>query len=428
MKKSAKKRNEDYYQKSKLYLKIQRDLKDQQIDKSLSEIKTLTKDQLKDLSIDDQILTEIFSSENNLQSDQSDPVIEEDNNSSNESISEKYIEETNNEETKTETETETETETKTENTIEEYSGIDVVYPNWKNKLIENTIPYMERNGEIDLVIEQAIDSEKILNLCGESGIGKTLLCKTIAQRLQSPLIFVGCHDNLTSDDLEGSIQLLPNDKKEIQTKYVLGGIAQAIHCANNSKTKMSVLVFDEINTLLPNVQKILNNRTNFKEGIEINSIGLKLKLKEGCKIIALATQNPAHYNGTYPLNTELLSKILALEMEDLDEKLIIQLVKRNFKDLLSSELIENVIQFKNTMSNNHRNGKLDKGIDTREIISFCFSYKKGIENKRKPEIALRNSCHLNFYAKYSTSGKPDQTKIAKETIESCFGITELKVM
>ncbi len=423
MTKSAKDRNSDYYEKSKLYLKIQRDLKDQQIVKSLSEIKTLTKDELKELSIDESILNQIFANDNNSQSDQTD--LENDSSNDQNENSNADIENANENET---TETEIQTETKTNDQIKDYSGIDVVYPNWQNKLQENNIPYMERSGELDLIIEQALGSEKILNLCGESGIGKTLLCKTIAQKLKSPLIFVGCHDNLTSDDLEGSIQLLPNDKKEIQTKYVLGGIAQAIHCANNSQTKKAVLVFDEINTLLPNVQKILNNRTNFKEGIEINSIGLKLKLNPECEIICLATQNPAHYNGTYPLNTELLSKIQALEMQDLDDKEIIMLVQKNYKDLLSSELIEQLIQFKNTMVNHHKNGKLDKGIDTREIIAFCMSYKKGIDSKRKPDEALKNSLHLNFYAKYSTSGKPDQTKIALETIESCFGITDLKVM
>ena len=421
-KKSAKKRNEDFYNKSKSYLKVQRILKDNGSLKSLSEIKSLTKEQLTDLKIDNEILKLIFVSDDNLQSDNVE--IEKQNSS------DEQTEQTTQTDQPTQTEQTTQTDQSITDQLDQYTNetIDIVYPDWKNKLVQRTIPYMERKNEIEIVIDYTEDTDKITTLCGESGIGKTLLCKTIAKKLNSPLIFVGCHDNITSDDLEGSIQLLPNKNKEIQTKYVLGGIAQAIHCANNSPTKRSVLVFDEINTLLPQVQKILNNRTNFKEGIEINSIGLRLSLKDDCKIICLATCNPAHYNGTYPLNSELLSKIKCVYMEDLADKEIITLIKTNFKDLLSSELIENVIQFKNLMSNAHRDGKLDRGIDTREVMSFCFDYKTGLDKKRSHDESLKLACHLNFFGKYSTTGHEDQIKFCTETIESCFGITDLKVM
>jgi len=426
-KKSAKKRNEDYYNKSKLYLKIQRDLKDNNIDKSLSELKTLTKDELKDLHIDDQILKEIFASGIKSQSDQS--VKSKIKSSETKTDYEKEIEQSN-EQTKQTTDQITQTTDQITEQLNELTKdhIDIVYPNWKNKMITKSIPYMERHNEIEIIIDHSENTDKITTLCGESGIGKTLLTKTIAKKLNSPLVFVGCHDNITSDDLEGSIQLLPNTAKDIQTKYVLGGIAQAIHCANNSDTKTCVLVFDEINTLLPQVQKILNNRTNFKEGIEINSIGLKLSLKDDSKIICLATCNPAHYNGTYPLNSELLSKIKCVFMEDLEDKEIITLIKSNFKDLLSSELIENVIQFKNLMSNAHKDGRLDRGIDTREVMSFCLDYKTALDKKRSDDQALKLACHLNFFGKYSTTGHDDQIKFCSETIESCFGITDLKVI
>ena len=421
--KSAQKRNSDFYESTKPYLKIQRILKAQSKNHTLTELKAMSRSDLKLLSIDESILKIIFDSETVIK--ESENEITESDNLENKNESEIQS-------TQTENSSEQIDQTQTDkitNEINNYSnGIDIVFPNWKNKLQEVSIPYMERNNEIDFIIRHSMDTDKITVLCGESGIGKTLLCKTIAKVLKSPFIFVGCHDNLTSDDLEGSIQLMPNDKHEIQTKYVLGGIAQAIHCANNSSTKTSVICFDEINTLLPQVQKILNNRTNFNEGIEINSIGLKLKLNEGCKIIAIATQNPAHYNGTYPLNSELLSKIKCVYMKDLTDSELISLIKTSFKDLISSDLIEQIIQFKNTMSNAHKNGTLDRGIDTREVISFCQDYKIDIDNKSDHDTALKSACHLNFYGKYSTTGITDQIKSCSETIESCFGISDVTVI
>ncbi len=419
--KSAQKRNSDFYESTKPYLKIQRILKAQSKNVTLTELKAMSRSDLKDLSIDESILKIIFDNDTTIK--ESVNVITESVSDNLEQSNESEIEQTKNSSEQTQTD-------QTTNEINQYTddGIDIVYPNWKNKLQEVTIPYMERNNEIDFIIRHSMDTDKITVLCGESGIGKTLLCKTIAKVLKSPFIFVGCHDNLTSDDLEGSIQLMPNSKQEIQTKYVLGGIAQAIHCANNSNTKTSVICFDEINTLLPQVQKILNNRTNFKEGIEINSIGLKLKLNEGCKIIAIATQNPAHYNGTYPLNSELLSKIKCVYMKDLTDSELISLIKTSFKDLISSDLIEQIIQFKNTMSNAHKNGTLDRGIDTREVISFCQDYKIDIDSKCDHDTALKSACHLNFYGKYSTTGIIDQIKFCNETIESCFGISDVTVI
>ena len=426
--KSAQKRNSDFYESTKPYLKIQRILKSQSKQFTLTELKAMSRSDLKDnLSIDESILKIIFDHETVIQKVNVNEITESDlKDNLDETKIESEIQSTqNNSSEQTDQQTQTQTD-QTTKLLNEFTGIDIVYPNWKNKLQEVTIPYMERNNEIDFIIRHTMNTDKITVLCGESGIGKTLLCKTISKVLKSPFIFVGCHDNLTSDDLEGSIQLMPNDKQEIQTKYVLGGIAQAIHCANNSITKTAVICFDEINTLLPQVQKILNNRTNFREGIEINSIGLKLKLNDGCKIIALATQNPAHYNGTYPLNSELLSKIKCVYMKDLSDTELISLINRSFKTIVSSDLIEQIIQFKNTMSNAHKNGSLDRGIDTREVISFCQDYKIDIDNKCEHETALRSACHLNFFGKYSTTGITEHVKFCNETIESCFGISNIE--
>lgn len=437
--KSATKRNSDFYNSSKPFLKIQRILKSQSMNKTLSEIKSMSRSDLENLKIDSVLLDSIFNKSNSLNAQidlkvQSENVIDtpeikidDSTKESLENTKESEIQ-IQNQNSNVQTQTDQTVNDQITKSINEFSGIDVVYPNWKNKMQEVSIPYMERNNEIDFIIRHSTNTDKITNLCGESGIGKTLLAKTISKVLKSAFIFVGCHDNLTSDDLEGSIQLMPNDKKEIQTKYVLGGIAQAIHCANTSDSKTSVICFDEINTLLPQVQKILNNRTNFKEGIEINSIGLKLKLNEGCKIIALATQNPAHYNGTYPLNSELLSKIKCVYMKDLTDSELITLIKSNFKDLISSDLIEQIIQFKNTMSNAHKNGTLDRGIDTREVMSFCQDYKIDIDSNCDHDTALRSACHLNFFGKYSTTGIEDQIKFCNETIESCFGISDTKLI
>ena len=426
--KSAQKRNSDFYESTKPYLKIQRILKAQSKNVTLTELKAMSRSDLKDLSIDESILKIIFDSETVIK-ESVKPITQSVTDNLDENNIESEIQSTQNNSSEQTDQTQTQTSDQIiTQTLNEFSGIDIVYPNWKNKLQEVTIPYMERNNEIDFIIRHSMNTDKITVLCGESGIGKTLLCKTISKVLKSPFIFVGCHDNLTSDDLEGSIQLMPNDKQEIQTKYVLGGIAQAIHCANNSDTKTSVICFDEINTLLPQVQKILNNRTNFKEGIEINSIGLKLKLNEGCKIIAIATQNPAHYNGTYPLNSELLSKIKCVYMKDLTDSELISLIKTSFKDLISSDLIEQIIQFKNTMSNAHKNGTLDRGIDTREVISFCQDYKIDIDSKCDHDTALKSACHLNSHGKYSTTGITDQIKFCNESIESCFGISDVTVI
>jgi len=430
--KSAQKRNSDFYESTKPYLKIQRILKAQSKMFTLTELKAMSRSDLKDLSLDESLLKIIFDHDTTIT--QSVNEITESVSDNLEQTNESEIQQTNNSNEQTDLTTQTQTQTQTQNEndnttklLNEFTGIDIVYPNWKNKLQEVTIPYMERNNEIDFIIRHSMNTDKITVLCGESGIGKTLLCKTISKVLKSPFIFVGCHDNLTSDDLEGSIQLMPNDKQEIQTKYVLGGIAQAIHCANNSNTKLAVICFDEINTLLPQVQKILNNRTNFKEGIEINSIGLKLKLNSDCKIVALATQNPAHYNGTYPLNSELLSKIKCVYMKDLTDSELITLIKSSFKDLISSDLIEQIIQFKNTMSNAHKNGTLDRGIDTREVISFCQDYKIDIDNKCDHDTALKSACHLNFFGKYSTTGIEEHIKFCTESIETCFGISDVTV-
>ena len=194
--KSAQKRNSDFYESTKPYLKIQRILKAQSKMFTLTELKAMSRSDLKDnLSVDESLLKIIFDRETIIQT-VSETQTESVSDNLEQTKSEIQVQTNNSNEQTDQTQTETQTETQTQNEtttklLNEFTGIDIVYPNWKNKMQDVSIAYMERNNEIDFIIRHSMNTDKITVLCGESGIGKTLLCKTISKVFNTANTFFG---------------------------------------------------------------------------------------------------------------------------------------------------------------------------------------------------------------------------------------------
>src|SRR3990172_352731 len=144
---------------------------------------------------------------------------------------------------------------------------------------------------------------RCLTLIGHSGTGKTQLARAYATKNKLPLVFASLNNDIRSTDLLGSFTLQNNN-----SVFVLGQISKAIQIANTHSSKTCVLILDELNTMSNEVQKILNENLNFREGINIPLINKTFRLNEDSKILVVSTMNYSTYSGTYQLNLELKSK------------------------------------------------------------------------------------------------------------------------
>lgn len=144
-----------------------------------------------------------------------------------------------------------------------------------------------------------------LVMVGPKGVGKTLAVQSWAQRNEVPIITYDCSEDIRRSNLVGSF-ILEGDA----TPFVLGPIPNAIRVAN--AVGKAVLVFEELNALTPQMQKLLNPLTDFRKRVEIPEAGEVFHLEGEAKLWVVGTMNTAVYGGVNELNEDLKSRFRML--------------------------------------------------------------------------------------------------------------------
>ncbi len=146
-----------------------------------------------------------------------------------------------------------------------------------------------------------MEADGNLILTGPKGCGKSLSITGYAAQHQIPLITFSCSEDVRTSDLVG-IYTLRGDS----TIFALGPVTTAIDVAN--ETGHAILALEEINSLSPQSQKVLNPLTDFHRSVFVHIAGRSFKLKKGAKLWITATMNPSAYGGVYVLNEDLKSR------------------------------------------------------------------------------------------------------------------------
>ena len=145
-------------------------------------------------------------------------------------------------------------------------------------------------------------------LVGPKGIGKSLSIASYAVANNLPLVTFDCSEDVRRAQLLGAYILRGNE-----TPFVLGPIPTAIEIAN--ETGACVLVLEEINTLTPQMQKVLNAVSDFRRRIEVNEAKAVFALKPEARLLIAGTMNHAGYGGVYDLNEDLKSRLNMIPLD-----------------------------------------------------------------------------------------------------------------
>ena len=196
----------------------------------------------------------------------------------------------------------------------------------------------------------------------------------------------------------------------------MGVIPTVIELANKSPLKKAILLIDEISALTPEIQKLLNENLNFREGITVTEINQSFKLNDDSSIAVCATKNPATYAGTNELNTELYSIILQSQQPDLTKEQTTDLLKA-YK--LDEDLISKLCNLKDQINASYDGGNLFFRLDTREIVKFVNVYTVLKKSNIDEEQAITEACRL-VLGKYSIA--KDNLSLIQSMAESIFGV------
>ena len=172
----------------------------------------------------------------------------------------------------------------------------------ENYLFDKCPPFVDIHGLIDVYNKVVFRNNLLIK--GPKGDGKTLSLIHYCHETKMPLITVECSQDTKSRDLLGTFTNLG--------QFQLGPIPMAIDIANTCGS--AVLVFEELNALTPQIQKVLNAVLDFRKFVTIPQLAKTYQLKEGARLWFVATMNPSVYGGTYDLNEDLRSRWIELEV------------------------------------------------------------------------------------------------------------------
>ena len=210
--------------------------------------------------------------------------------------------------------------------------IEILKPELEKFIPKRIEPYHPTGG-VQHVLELAMETRLPILLEGPKGIGKTLAVAYFAYSRKIPLIQVDCSESTKRGDLLGRYVLVGNE-----VKFVLGLLPLAIEFANEYGE--AVLLFEELNALPSNMQKMLNSILDWRGSVIVPEINKKYELENDKKLLIAATQNPSTYAGTFELNEDLKSRFLIMKMsypKSSDEEKIIKIhvdVDREFVNRL----------------------------------------------------------------------------------------------
>lgn len=213
-------------------------------------------------------------------------------------------------------------------------------------------------------------------LKGPPGVGKTEVCRYIANKLQLPFHLVPCCGQTDLSDLLGTFgpgklryneyQIARMEQQDIDTmrtalhedagwpmdsliamdletirnacneaakpQFTLGPVAEAFKNGG-------LVVLDEADTLQPRVLVALHNALDGSGTLQVNNE--TIKIHEDCKIIL--TGNGSKYRGRRNLTAALKSRLTILEFPEWAEEDYISYATRAFGDKMPAELIEKLV-------------------------------------------------------------------------------------
>lgn len=196
-------------------------------------------------------------------------------------------------------------------------------------------------------------------LVGPKGIGKSLSVQAFAAQENVPIITFDCSEDVRRSNLLGTFIL-----RGEETPYVLGPITTAFEIANE-KGKC-ILVLEEINALTPQMQKILNSATDFRQRVEVPEAKKVFKLNKGKKLWIVGTMNFSVYGGVYALNEDLKSRFRLLRMNYPGQKDEIQILKEVLGDaakMLPTGTLGKLV----LLAHETRQGAIEYALSTRDL-------------------------------------------------------------
>jgi len=230
-------------------------------------------------------------------------------------------------------------------------------------LITDVPPYLDIFRLHDLYEKISFGSNLLIK--GPKGDGKSLSVFDYAAKKGIPMVVQECSEGTKESHLMGSQTLLGD-----RTVFVLGSIPTSIDVANECGE--CILLFEELNALTPQVQKMLNAAGDFRKSCSMPAIKRTYRLEPGKKLWLVGTMNPSVYGGTYDLNEDLKSRFDELELTYPDSGLEKKVLLANCGQAVPDDILNKVLQ----LGKETRTGQFAYKLSTRDLVRLVDNIQK----------------------------------------------------
>lgn len=232
---------------------------------------------------------------------------------------------------------------------------------------------------------------------GHKGVGKTLAIHAFAKKANVPVVTVDCSEDLRRSHLLGFYTMQGD-----QTPFILGPIPTAIDLAN--QTGACILLFEEINALAPQCQKIVNPLTDFRGKIEVPEIGTSYSIAG--KLWVVGTMNFSNYGGVFELNEDLKSRFRVIPVDAPEESDTLNILQM----LFPSRPADYLKLFVRLMHDTQKSVEISYVLSIRDIVQLLEDIEL-FEDEDAPFFVLLGK----FEA--------EERKFVKQRVSSIFGVT-----
>lgn len=287
------------------------------------------------------------------------------------------------------------------------SPLDYIQVNPQEHHIRDVPEYVQTKNEF-AIYDGLLNSKKPLLIRGPKGIGKTLsIADWVANRPRIPFIQYDCSEGTKESNLIGRSII----HKDGTTPFKLGVIPTAIELAN--KTKVAVLCLEEVGSLPPAMQKLLNPLLDWRCGLYVDALDRHFHLDPEARLVVFATSNPSSNGGVFELNADLKSRFAIWNWdypEKEDEQRLLNMV--GIPDSFSSGLLQLAMETRAL----EKKGNIEYGISTRDLADAFDLYRSysSVEGIDVEQLVLE----LKILGNYESD---DQLNTVKSRIESIFG-------
>ena len=248
-----------------------------------------------------------------------------------------------------------------------------------------------------------------LLLIGPTGTGKTLSQAAYCQQRNIANLQADCSEGTKKADLIGRFVIL-----EGTVWFQLGTLPAAIEIANQLKT--AAIDFEEVNGLLPHMQKIVNQFLDYRDHVYIPEIGRLFKVNEGCKLMVFATMNPSTYGGTHELNKDFEDRFTPFKVPYPSSEQEFEILEH---EGVPENIVRSLIQLGMELRASMASGDLDSSPSPRTNQMFCDAYRVYDGSAKLKDRALPLALTHVILNKFQS---PKQAETVAGRMQRVFGV------